>query len=80
MGKPGGGGHRVIHGERKGIDNILMLSWGSYVGGRGLEAGKRKASSKLLVHSIKCPAGLFPSIIRGHTTSLNVGELKKESV
>lgn len=48
-----------------------------------LEAGKRKASSTCLVHSVKCPVGLLASIIRRHTDLWNdllkVTELKKES-
>lgn len=59
MGKPGEGGHGVAHGERKGLDYILMFSWDSYVA-EVLEARKRKASSKWLVNSIRCPTGLFP--------------------
>lgn len=31
MGKPGVGGHGIAHGERKGLDYILMFSWDSYV-------------------------------------------------
>lgn len=53
MGKPGEGGHGVV-------DYILMLRWDFCV------AGKRKASSKWLVHSIKCPAVLGIHNQRAH--------------
>lgn len=57
-----------------------MFSWDSYVA-EVLEARKRKVSSKWLVNSIKCPAGLFPSIITDlRSDLLNVGELKKERI